>query len=77
MDQNARAPLLSVWGVATWFPRTVALDHVDLDIHAGRVVTLIGENGARKSTLWPCRDLCAHRRDEDVVRCTVCPGKPG
>ena len=44
-------PLLSVRGVHTYYGRIAALKGVDIDVHAGEIVTLIGTNGAGKSTL--------------------------
>jgi ribose transport system ATP-binding protein len=44
-------PALQMKGIGKRFPGVVALDAVDLDVHAGEVVALAGENGAGKSTL--------------------------
>jgi branched-chain amino acid transport system ATP-binding protein len=54
------APLLSVRGVKTFYGRVMALKGVDLDVHAGEIVTLIGANGAGKSTLM--MTICGNPR---------------
>ncbi len=44
-------PLLAIRDVTTMYGNIVALRSVDLEVHAGEIVTLIGANGAGKSTL--------------------------
>ena len=43
-------PLLAVDDLSIRYGRVQALEHVSLEVHAGEVVTLIGANGAGKST---------------------------
>lgn len=43
--------LLEMKGIVKEFPGVIALDHVDLLLHRGECLALVGENGAGKSTL--------------------------
>src|SRR6202161_3923320 len=46
----APKPLLTIRGVETFYGKIQALKGVDIDVNQGEIVTLIGANGAGKST---------------------------
>lgn len=50
-DAHSPAPILSLRGISKHFGAVAALDGVDLDLHRGEVIGLVGDNGAGKSTL--------------------------
>lgn len=48
---SSRQPVLSLRGISKKFGAVSALTDIELDVHAGEVVALVGDNGAGKSTL--------------------------
>src|SRR5512136_3106646 len=60
-------PLLYMQGIDKSFPGVHALRNVDLELHAGEVLALLGENGAGKSTLIKVL-AGAHVPDAGVIR---------
>jgi D-xylose transport system ATP-binding protein len=65
-DRDVIPPALAVRGATKRFGAVLALDHVDLDVHNGEVLALLGDNGAGKSTLIKCLSG-VHRLDEGVI----------
>ncbi len=52
MPHKTDAPaLVSLTGICKRYGDTSVLDHVDLSVHAGEIVTLVGPNGSGKTTL--------------------------
>ena len=49
--ETEKKPILEMRGITKRFPGVVANDHVDLELFAGEVLALLGENGAGKSSL--------------------------
>ncbi len=60
---NGGTPLLSVRGLTAYYGNIIALRGVDLDVHPGQIVALIGANGAGKSTLM--MTICGNPRARD------------
>lgn len=50
-DGAARAPIIAARKVTKYFGTVIALRDVDIEVHAGEIVCLLGDNGAGKSTL--------------------------
>src|SRR3954468_23637214 len=49
-SEAPRPPAITATALTRRFDTTVAVDHLDLVVHAGSIVGLLGPNGAGKST---------------------------
>ncbi len=47
-------PLIEVRGLRKTYRSTVAVEHVDLDVHEGEIIGVLGPNGAGKTTTVEC-----------------------
>ena len=72
---NGKAPLLEVEDIKTYYGSIEALKGITIEVHEGEVVTLIGSNGAGKSTtlrsisgLTPPRTGAIRFRGQDISR---------
>lgn len=59
--------VLSLRGISKSFGAVAALTDVDLDVHAGEVMALVGDNGAGKSTLVKVLSG-VHRQDSGTLK---------
>jgi len=59
-------PALAVRGATKRFGGGLALDAVDMAVHRGEVLAILGDNGAGKSTLIKCMSG-AYRLDEGTI----------
>jgi branched-chain amino acid transport system ATP-binding protein len=50
LDRAAATPLLAIENLEAWYGESHILHGVNLEVHAGEVVTLLGRNGAGKTT---------------------------
>jgi branched-chain amino acid transport system ATP-binding protein len=50
LDRSAASPLLAIENLQAWYGESHILHGVNLEVHAGEVVTLLGRNGAGKTT---------------------------
>ena len=66
MTAATAIPALSVRGATKRFGAVLALDGVDLEVHRGQVLALLGDNGAGKSTLIKCISG-VHQLDDGVI----------
>ncbi len=48
---RTETPVLALWGISKRFGAVQALTDVELEVHGGEVLALVGDNGAGKSTL--------------------------
>lgn len=51
MIQRGKSPILSLRGIRKSFGPTEVLHGIDMDVYAGEIIALLGENGAGKSTI--------------------------
>lgn len=52
--EGRRSPLLEGRGLEKWYGGLAALKQVDIAVHAGEMVGVVGPNGSGKTTLFDC-----------------------
>ena len=70
-EKKAEVPvgkeLVRMTGIMKEFPGVKALDNVKLDLYAGEVLALLGENGAGKSRLMKILSGVYQRDDGEII----------
>lgn len=66
MEDTHEEVILSIRGLCKSFGRNQVLDHINLDLRSGRVMGLMGENGAGKSTMMKCL-FGSYQKDEGTI----------
>lgn len=72
---DSDAPVLRASAMSKFFPGTIALDDVTLELRRGEIHAVLGENGAGKSTLIKCL-TGAYRRDAGTIEIDGVPVDP-
>jgi ABC-type sugar transport system ATPase subunit len=62
MEERSGTAVISCASIVKFFGGVVALANIDLSLHAGEIVCLVGDNGAGKSTL--SKILCGQMRPD-------------
>ena len=63
---SSAVPALAVRGATKRFGAVLALESVDIEVHSGEVLAVLGDNGAGKSTLIKCISG-VHRLDAGTI----------
>ena len=66
MADKETKTVLSIRGMCKSFGRNRVLDHINLDVKAGSIMGLMGENGAGKSTMMKCL-FGTYQKDEGTI----------
>ncbi|WP_188909259.1 amino acid ABC transporter ATP-binding protein [Aureimonas endophytica] len=62
----SRSPAIRIAGLRKSFDGRIVLDDVDLEVPAGRIVSIIGQSGGGKTTLMRCVNLL-ERPDQGMI----------
>ena len=66
MAESQQDVVLSIQGMSKTFGRNRVLDHINLELHRGSIMGLMGENGAGKSTMMKCL-FGTYQNDEGTI----------
>ena len=76
-DMNTSPPALEIKGLHAWYGESHILHGVDLTVHRGEVLTLLGRNGAgRTSTLRAIMGLTGARKGSIKINGSETIGLP-